>query len=152
MQSHEFGKGDFFFFFFNLRSFFPSRSPQILSSFFLPLCQLLPGNFFSVWRDRAGHPTAFSLMPAPSPSNLARHPRCSPKGCAHHSPPLHLPLSSAPLALGTQEPAGWQSQLAHPQEGHMWCGIGKIHHKTVFRDALRVALWCLMSGLPLADN
>lgn len=72
-QPPEFREVGFFCSVFNLWSFFSSRSSQILSPFFLLACQLLPGNFSLCGGTGQGTRPPLDWLPAPSPSNRARH-------------------------------------------------------------------------------
>lgn len=83
---------------FNLWSFFPSRSSQILSPFFLLLCQLLPGNFSLCGGTGQGTRPPWDWLPAPSPSNQARH--CDALQRAAHQPETFVPLLLSHQALG----------------------------------------------------
>lgn len=83
--------------YFNLWSFFPSRSSQILSPFFLLLCQLLPGNFSLCGGTGQGTRPPLDWLPAPSPSNQAR--QCDALQRAAHQPATLVPI--APVTLGT---------------------------------------------------
>lgn len=87
----------FFCSYFNLWSFFPSQSSQILSPFFLLLCQLLPGNFSLCGGTGQGTRPPLDWLPAPSPSNQARH--CDALQRAAHQPATFVPI--APVTLGT---------------------------------------------------
>lgn len=109
MQTPEFTLrwGFFVLFFFNLWSFFLSRSPQIFPSFFLLLCQLLPGNFSLSGGTGQGTRLPSVRLPAPSPSNPAGRPPCSPKGRTHRQnlgtsrPASRMSLNSPPITLGS---------------------------------------------------
>lgn len=76
---------------------FSFRSSQILSSFFLLLCQLLPGNFSLCGGTGQGTRPPLDWLPAPSPSNQARH--CDALQRAAHQPATFVP--TAPVTSGT---------------------------------------------------
>lgn len=93
MQPPEF-TGWVFLFCFLISSF---RFSQILSPFFLLLCQLLPGNFSLCGGTGQGTRPPLDWLPAPSPSNQARH--CDALQRAAHQPATFVP--TAPVTSGT---------------------------------------------------